>query len=105
MAKKPPKNVKIKPSNNNAAAVETKQPDNFVALQYIDALMQKAPGTRAEHIAAQRSIQQVGQALQQGKGYLEIQHRLVKATAESKKKTATIEKLQKQIDKLKGKIK
>lgn len=97
--------LRIKSGNNKAPAVETKKPDNFVALKYIDELMQKAPGTRAEHIAAQHAIQQVGTELQRLTQLAAAQHELIQIEATVGTQKDKIEKQNTEIGKLKEKIK
>ncbi len=109
MAKKTPKTVKINASNNKAAAVETREPDHQVAIEYIDKVMQKAPCSRTEHITAQQALAQLARAIQTLKELPALLQRIEslgkdideyrKTTEQSQKK---IEKLQKQISKLKG---
>lgn len=108
MAKK--KNVGIRATENKAQAVETREPDHQIAIEYINRLMQKAPGSRMEHVTAQQALAQLVRAIQKLKELPALLQRIKslgknidehgKAIEQSQKK---IKKLQNQIDKLKGK--
>ncbi len=103
MAKQPPKNVKIKSSQNKASAVEGKGPSHNAALQYIDKMVQEAPGTRQEHITAQQCVLQLGRAIQDLTLLTELQKQIADLRSQVGIADRKIGKQKKQIEKLKGK--
>lgn len=99
-----PKTVKIKASDNKAAAVETREPDNQAALEYIDKLMQKAPGTRQEHITGHQALLQLGRAISGLKELPALRQRIESLGKDIDEHRKTIEQTQKKIKKLQNQI-